>query len=248
MKRLLLVLVVLVGLGLAGMYVAYHYLDVGVKMALEHFGPEVAGVDLKVGEVQISPTTGKGALRNLEIGNPKGFTSPRLARIGEIRVAIDPSTLTKDVVVIREVLVDGASITYERGGKGANLDVMQSQVEAYAKRMRAALATNEAPAEGASSIAGIHRKRFIVERIEITGTRATLTNPALKGQGIPFDIPDLRMDNVGKGEGGVPASEVAARVSGEMQKRIAVKLLTNVEALRRGGVEGAVDALKGLLK
>jgi hypothetical protein len=27
-----------------------------------------------------------------------------------------------------------------------------------------------------------------------------------------------------------------------------VRVLTNVEALRRGGVEGAIDALKGLVK
>ncbi len=246
-RKLLILVVVLAALGLAGMYVAYNYLDVGVKWALEHYGPAVAGVNVQVGEAQISPTTGKGALRNVEIGNPTGFTSPRLAKIGEIRVAVDPTTLTKDVVVIREVLVDGVQISYERGSKAANLDVVQSQVDAYAKRMQAALASNPGP-ESSSPTDVVRRKRFIVQRLEITGARATLTNPALKGQGIPFDIPDLRMDGLGQKEGGVPASEIAARVSGELQKRIAVKLITNVEALRRGGVEGAVDAIKGLLK
>ena len=44
------------------------------------------------------------------------------------------------------------------------------------------------------------------------------------------------------------ASQAAAIVASTLQQRIAMKTLTNMEALRRGGLEGAVDALKGLVK
>jgi hypothetical protein len=37
-------------------------------------------------------------------------------------------------------------------------------------------------------------------------------------------------------------------VTGVIQQRIAQKVVTNIDLLRRGGVEGAIDALRGLLK
>ena len=70
----------------------------------------------------------------------------------------------------------------------------------------------------------------------------------LKGQGIGFDVPDLELSDVGRRRGGLTGSELAEVVANALQQRIAQKLLTNLDALRKGGVEGAIDALKGLLK
>jgi hypothetical protein len=82
----------------------------------------------------------------------------------------------------------------------------------------------------------------------IRGARVTMTNAALKGRGISFDLPDIDLRDVGKRQGGATASEIANLVAGVIQQRIAQKVVTNLDLLRRGGVEGAVDALKGLLK
>lgn len=75
-----------------------------------------------------------------------------------------------------------------------------------------------------------------------------MTDTALGGQGIRFDLPDVMLRDIGRREGGLTAAQVAALVAATLQNRIAQKVLTNVDALRRGGVEGAVDALKELLK
>src|SRR3954471_16294696 len=89
-------------------FLAFNYLDVAVKWALEHYGPIVAGVPVKVREVQISPTNGRGAVRELEIGNPAGFAAGHSARFGEIRLRLDPSTITSDVVIVQELSVERA--------------------------------------------------------------------------------------------------------------------------------------------
>jgi hypothetical protein len=65
---------------------------------------------------------------------------------------------------------------------------------------------------------------------------------------VSFELPEVQLRDIGKGKGGVTASEAAALVVSTLQNRIAQKVLTNADLLRRGGVEGAVDALKGLLK
>ena len=241
MGRLLFLLLVVVALAGGAAYLAFNYVDVAVKMALEHWGPDVIGAPVKVGEVQISVKSGRGAIRELEIGNPSGFASKRAARFGEIRVSVDPATLTDRLIVIREIAVESPQITYEKGDKAANLDAIQSSIEAYVKH---AAAAGDAKGEGGTSL----KRRFVIERLSIRGGRVVMTNRSLKGQGVSFDLPEVQLRDIGKGKGGVTASEAAALVVSTLQNRIAQKVLTNAELLRRGGVEGAVDALKGLLK
>ena len=240
-KKVLLGLAVLVLLVGGGAYLAYHSIDFIVKMALEHYGPDVTGVSFKVGDVKMSVREGRGMLRNIDIGNPAGFSAPRAARLGEIRVGLDPLTLTDPVVFMHELAVVGPLITFERGDRATNLDVIQRNIEAYIKRGGGA-------SEGRPAEAKPGRRKFIIERLVIRGAKVTMTNPALKGQGITFDLPDIDLRDVGKRQGGATASEIGNLVAVVLQQRIAQKLVTNIDLLRRGGIEGAVDALKGLLK
>jgi hypothetical protein len=246
MKRLLIALVVLLAIGAVGAYLAFNYLDVIVKMALEHYGPDVTGVSVKVGEVQISPRNGRGAIRGLELGSPSGFSAPRSARFGEIRLAIDPATLTSPVVRVRELVIESPHITYEKAAGSTNLDAIQKRIEAYVKAADAADGKGDGKGDGGRGTST--KRRFIIDRLAIRGVRVTMTNPALRGQGVGFDLPDIELRGIGQRQNGVTASEAANVVASTFQQRIAQKVLTNIDLLRRGGVEGAVDALRGLLK
>ena len=75
-----------------------------------------------------------------------------------------------------------------------------------------------------------------------------MTTPALRGQGLTFDIPDVELRDVGRDKGGATAGEIANEVSGTLEQKIAQKLLTRMDLLRQGGVQGAIDALRGLIK
>lgn len=241
MKKALAGLALVLALGAIGVYVALHYVDVIVKVALERYGPEVAGVKVKVADVEISPRDGRGSIRGLEIGNPPGFTSARAARLGEIRVVLDPTTLTGKVIRIHEIAIVSPQVTYERGARATNLDVIQSHIEAYMRK-----ASGEEG--GAAKAPRPEKRRFLIDRLSIRGGRVLMTNPALRGQGVSFDLPEVLLRDVGRRQGGVTASEAAALVTGTLQNRIAQKVLTNIDLLRRGGLEGAVDALKGLIR
>jgi hypothetical protein len=243
MRKALYALLVLAALGGAGVWLAFNYLDVMVKWTLEHYGPDVTGAPVHVAEVHISPRDGRGSIRGLEIGNPPGFSSARALRLGEIRLSLDPSTVMSDVVVVRELVVDAPQVTYERGSKLTNLDVIQERIESYVKKLDA-----EEGAGGSGGKPRSQKRRFIIERLTIHAARVTMTNAALRGQGLGFDLPDVQLEDVGRRRGGLTGSEVAQVVASVLQQKIAQKLLTNVDLLRRGGIEGAVDALRGLLK
>lgn len=240
MKKLAFVLVVAVVV-LAGVgFWAWNSLDLIVRVAIEYYAPKVTGVAVKVGGVDISAADGRGVVRDLEIGSPHGFTSPYAARVGEIRVALDSATLTEPVVRIGELTVESPLIAYERGERGTNLEAIRANIERY-------IATSGGPSESRAAQAKPGRRKFIVERLSIRGARVTMTNPALRGQGIRFGLPDIELTGVGSKQGGLTASEVGKVVAAELEARIAQRVLTNVDLLRKGGVEGAIDALKGLL-
>jgi hypothetical protein len=114
MKKVAIGLAVVLVLVAGVLFWAWHSLDVIVKYAVEHYGPDVLGTTVKVAEVNLSAQTGEGALKGLEIGSPRGYSAPRAARFGEIRLALDPATITEDVILVREIRVDAPIITFER--------------------------------------------------------------------------------------------------------------------------------------
>ncbi len=241
MKKALAALVVL-GLVVAGaVFWAYYSLDFIVKFTLEHYGPDVAGVSVRVGHVAISPKDGRGSLKGVEIGNPPGFAAAHAARLGEIRVALDPATVTDAIVHVTEIAIEAPVIVYERGNKGTNLDAIQKNIEGYVARSVPVSQAGEAAPKGP-------RHKFVIDRLSIRGAKVTMTNPALRGQGITFGLPDIELRDLGRRENGLTASQVANIVANTLIARIGQKVLTNFDLLRKGGVEGAIDALKGLVR
>jgi len=240
MKRAGVVLGVLAAVLVLGALLAWNSLDLLVRAALEHWGPEVTGVKIEVDEVKISPRDGRGRIGGLEVGSPPGYSAARAARFGEIRLAFDPSSITSEVVRVRELALDAPQITYERGDRGTNLDAIQRSIDAYVKR-------SEAGKEARGGESRIQR-RFVIDRLSIRNARVVMTAKGLGGQGLSFDLPDVELRDVGKRQNGVTASQVAAVVASTLQQRIALRVLSNVDALRRGGLEGAIDALRSLVK
>ena len=163
-------------------------------------------------------------------------------RVQRIALATDPATLRTPLVHIREISIEQPAISYERGAKETNLDAIRRNIAGYVKDAEAASGDGDKTPAGRDV-----RHRFVIDTVAIRGAKVTMTNAALKGGGITFDLPDVVVRDIGKRSGGVTASQAAAVVADALVAAIAQKVLTNFELLRKGGVEGAMDALKGLL-
>lgn len=224
-----------------GAWWLYTSLDHVVKAAIERVAPDILGVSVSVREVKLSAADGRGTLRGIEIGNPRGYASARALRAGTVSVGVDPATLASDVVVIRDILVQSPEIAYELRDGTNNLEAIRRNIEAYVKRAGG----DAAPETAGRKAPG---RRYVIGRITLRDARVTMTNPLLKGGGLTFALPDIDLRDVGKRAGGVSAAEAARIVTSAIVARIAQSVLTNAEALRRGGLEGARDALRGLLR
>jgi hypothetical protein len=201
----------------------YLSLDHVVKRAIEKYVPEILQATVELDEVKLSPADGAGTLRGLRIGNPKGFRAPHAATVGTIALAVDPTTVVKDVVLVRRIAVERPSITYEPGAKGSNFDVLQRNVERYV-------------GAGGETKGG---RRLIVESLVIRGARVTYAPQVGRGTAtISFDLPEIELRNVGKARGGVTPGELAKIVVDALAARIAEVMAR--AAVRRGLEKGVL--------
>jgi len=201
--------------------------DALVKQAIERFGPEITGVSVTVKRVKLEPTQGKGAIYGLEVGNPAGYGAPRAFTLGEMRLAIDFSTVTSEVIHIKEIVIDAPVITYERGPGGNNLEAIQRNIESK----------TGAPKKADSSPG----KKFVIDNLYVRNAKAQF------GETLSLPVPDLHLRDVGKQSNGASAGEIVKQVWGSLAGS-ATNLSSRALEGVKGGAKSAVEGVRGLFK
>lgn len=186
--------------------VFYFLVNLGdlVKTAVEEAGSAVAGVSVTLASAEVKPAKGIATLRGLTVGNPPGFKTANAFELGEITVAIDAATITKDVVIVTEIAVQGPKITYEFGADGGNIEIIAKNVARYA-------GGGEAGGGGA---------KFIIEHLYLRGGTLRVSAAALGGRTMTFHLPEIHLTDIGKDQGGANSTEIAAQVLAALTGKI----------------------------
>ncbi len=125
-------------------------LDRFVAGAIEKYGSYATGTPVKVSSVRIQLKDGKGSISNLSVGNPGGFSTPKAMSLGNIAIALDTGSITKDPVVIDRIMISAPRFTYEINKSGiANINEIKKNVEAFTRKTAAAVGGKEAAGKGA---------------------------------------------------------------------------------------------------
>lgn len=222
-----LALVLIVAAG--GLWWLWSSRDALLKEAIESFGPEITGVAVSVKRVKLEPLEGKGMIGGLRLGNPKGFEAPSALTVGEIRLAMDPVSIARDVVVIREVVLQSPEITYERGGGGSNLEVIQKHVEDYVARL-----SGPKKEEGP-------KKKFIIENLYVRSGKVHF------GTSISLPLPDIHLRDIGKKSNGATAGEVVKQ-TWDALARSSMNLASRAGAAIKRGANSVIEGAKKLFK
>jgi hypothetical protein len=232
-RNAILLVVALVVLALGGaLWWLYASRDALIERAIERYGPQLTGVSVKVGGVKLEPLDGTGAIRGLVVGNPPGYHAPQALSLGEMRLAVEPKSLTADVVHVKELALDAPSITYERGPGGDNLTAIQKHIESYLPKS----GPDKAPAKQPGP-----ERRFIVDRVEVRKARVSY------GGALNVDVPDLELRDLGKKSGGATAAEITREVWTAVTRQALAKAPASLRGVEERA-KGVVNELKGLLK
>lgn len=251
MKRIITVTAVLGVVVLAALLLfLFTGLGAAIKAVVEGVGSRVTQTDVTLASADVSLTSGEGNLKGLVVGNPEGYGTKSAIELGEVSVKIDTSTVTSDVVVIREVLIDGPHVTWELGPGGSNIGVIQKNVGEFSGDDE-----DEGPSEkdGGPEKPGAKKDetRVVIEKLTIRGGRVDVSASFLKGEKLGAALPTIELTDIGKSKGGATPAEVAQKILEALTSGAASAVgKLNLDQLAGGvtdTVGGAVRNLKGLL-
>ena len=204
-----------------------------IKHAVEKFGPEITGTRVTLSDVDISLLSGKAAINNLVIGNPKGFKSESAIKIGTVELVLDLSSLTSDKIRVTKILMDAAELTYELGNAGgSNISALQKNIEQRTASMTSGSSSSKNDAASSES------PSMAVDNIFINKTRVNILASALGGKGTGLVLPDIYLKDIGKSGKGASPAEVANQVFAKLSKSVIAAVS---KELPTDQVKGAVN-------
>jgi hypothetical protein len=217
MKKILIGLVVIAVIVAGGLFYIWSNLGSLIKTAVEEAGSEVTQVSVTLNKVDVDNLTdGQAAIRGLTVGNPSGFQTDFALKLGEVSVKVDPSTVTSDVIVIKEVVIAAPEVTYEFGSGGSNIGTIQKNVE------KAAGGASSSGGSGGSSSGGDSGgPKLVIENVYVRDGKVNVSANFLKGQKTGASLPNIHLKDIGKEGGknsGASPAEVAQKVIAAISK------------------------------
>ena len=249
--RLLIALFVLLILGVVAVG---FLLDGIIKRGIETVGPIVTKVEIKLDSVSLSLLSGSGKIKGLVVGNPEGFKTPSAIQVGTASLALQPSSVFGDKVIIKSIAVHAPEITFETDLKQNNLSKIVANLQATTGGgTSTATSTNQTKGAG---------KKLQVDDFVISGGKIHVTLTTLGGKSATVPLPDVHLSDLGKGPDGITPAELASRVLQVIEKQavqaassVATDLAKQATDLTKdagktatSAAEKATQGLGGLLK
>lgn len=237
MKRWLLIGGGLLVLFIAAVSFLFSSLDTLIAKVIESSGSEIIQTKVTVEETELSPASGKVALRGLKIGNPQNFKSENAFELGEISIKVDLATLTESTIVIKEIFIADPEVTYEANGKESNFDVIQKNIDSYRESSASSSSSDDAKSKSESKSDDEAGIKLIIETLIIRNSRVNVRIPQLEKPMI-VKLATLEIKNIGKEKGGVSPGDAVREILGVLRQSV-IKAVTVVN------LDGAEEILKG---
>lgn len=176
--------------------------------------PGVTGTEFTLGKFALNPYSGNLEVGALDLSNPTNFSEKTAAKLGDLKVGVEVGSLTKKVIHVREVTLDGLFV-YLSGLTAGNFQQIADHATGgkEAEPQEAEPKPEESkPEEPAAEGEG---KKVWIERLTLKGIELKI------GPMPAVPVPTITLNDIGKpkdenDEGGVTLSELWKTVSGKV--------------------------------
>lgn len=224
MKKILSIIVVIL-LMLIGL-VTYVYLNLNsiVKKGIETVGPDITKTSVSLKKVSISLFSGDGTLHDFIIGNPKGFSTPYLLRVGEFYLKLKPMTVFKDLIVVDKIFIESPKIIVEFKGKQNNLQVFKENIMP-SETQKDSTAGNKPKKQS-------KEKKVLIKELILKRPQIEVTMPDLGIGKKQIIIDEIRLTNLG-GEK-QSTKDIVAQITKAIMDKVLPAALPALDDLKRG--------------
>ena len=190
-----------------------------IQEAINQAGPQLLGVDVKVQDVTFRPLRGLVQLKNLHVGNPKGYKTEGVFDLGLVKIELKPGSLFSDTIIIETVKIEKPVITYERGLKNSNIGALLEQLEGGKAEKPAGEGEPKKPApepeaKPRSEPKAEGGKKVIIRDLQVNGSQVKVSLTALQGVAAPIPLPPVHLTGIGEESGGTSFSEALGKIIG----------------------------------
>jgi len=186
--------------------VALFFLGPVVKTAVNTVGPKMLGVPVEVQAASIRPLGGVVRLAGVRIGNPEGYSDDPLFSLGEVRIDLDMASLPgKRPIVINELALIEPQVAYEVAGGKSNIEALTANLPKSDKEKE--------PKEKKEKKEG---RKVIIDLLEFRDGQLSYRSKVTLGQAVAMPLPNLKMTEIGRYQGGIEAVEAIGKVLGEL--------------------------------
>lgn len=171
-----------------------------VEGVAEKVGSAALGVEVAIGDVDISLADKRVTVENISIANPKGFDEDYAMKIGLIN--IQAKELSGKLVHFADVTLRDTEIFLEVTSRGNNLSALSDGIKKSsdsAKKETSESSKKEAP-------------KVIIDKFLLAGAKLHPAITLVKTKSSAITLADIRITNIGKSSGGADAAKVISDI------------------------------------
>ncbi|MCP4007516.1 MAG: hypothetical protein GY725_25330 [bacterium] len=184
------------------------------RAGIEGGASHALGVETVLSSFRLRPIRGEIGLSGLDIKNPPGFERPSFMKLGSASASVDLQSLTSDVIVIPKIDLTGFEMTLEQNSGGSNYGTVLDNLEKLSPG-----------GEPESETEPGAEKRVVIRELLIRDISA-YTKFSRAGVSLPeieFQVPEIRLTNLGEEGGGISIPEVMALVTQTVLRAVVKK-------------------------
>jgi uncharacterized protein involved in outer membrane biogenesis len=216
--------------------VVLNKLDGIVKDAIETAGSSSLQTAVKVNNVSIKLTEGKGDISGLTIANPAGFSNNSLLSLGAVGLKLDLQSVTENVKVIKDVYVNGVVLNAEQKNiSDTNIQVLIDNLKKQAGTTKSS--------ESSSSEQDV---RLMIESLRIGDSEINLVTEKYGSR--KLSLPGYTQQNIGNRAQGLTPEQIGQTIMSTLLSRAKKSVKNELKSIAKEKVDEKLDEEKDRLK
>lgn len=201
-----------------------------IKTAIEEGGTEITGAQVSIANIDTSFRELRGEVTGLVIGNPPGFDTESAFSLNKVAVQMNRERMSENLIVIKEILIDGAKVTYEEQNfTGSNLKAISDHVQQKMEE-----GGNQQRNQDHGNYSG-QQPRFIVESFTFSNAEVNLVSRDYGSKALT--VPSINETDIG-GTEGITGEELGAYLLDTVYTRTKQLAQNEIQNRVKGEVRG----------